>query len=78
MKQKKVKVSELKRGEFFTLTDFSDFDCCPANHQIYFRRFYMPKEKKYLVSNYSDICLTLSMSGDSFVFAFRPNLKQAI
>lgn len=48
---KQVKISEVKKGEFFTLSPVEN----PRESQVFVRSFYDRSERKYFASRFSDI-----------------------
>lgn len=61
---KAVKLSTLKKGDYFTLKPIE----VPAIYQVYIRDEYDRSLRKYDCYKYSDVCQCRSFKGDKIVY----------
>lgn len=61
----KIKLKDLKKGDFFTLKDYGD---CPNESQVYIKGDYERIEKKYSCIKFSDCNSEIFKKGDMLVY----------
>lgn len=59
-----MKLKDLKKGDWFTLKNFSE----PKDNQVWIKNEYNRSSKKYLCIRYSDISDSKEVSGDKEVY----------